>query len=400
MAISSLPAWADELDVPVAESNEISTEETVEDTYPVETMSFEEQAGEAESVGDIEETIIESVTESFEEQTEEMETLESDNETESETSKETDEPEGVNTNNRIVSEDQVINKLNSLISSYAGTYWTTDGQPADKTGTTSKKHKGIQSKGFANFVFNELFGVWDIGEISDEGYYIPSPDGAQEIGRLQTVSVDNTDELAKLFAQGRPGDFIQTIRRDNGAKHSMILVSVDENGIEVFDCNSDGQCYINELELAWKEITDRCTALSIYRAANYEVKSVVELEIDAEEEESIEAEEEENPVFEAPSQAAVSSRLNSLMAQYVGKSGTWSFAGGSQCYGFAHMIFNDIFGRGNAQVGNGAVSSNTTCYRLNNVANDIITLGTLNPGYSASSLEELLERQHLVIMFR
>ena len=115
-------------------------------------------------------------------------------------------------------------------------------------------------------------------------------------------------------------------------------------------------------------------------------------EIDAEEEESIEAEEEENPVFEAPSQAAVSSRLNSLMAQYVGKSGTWSFAGGSQCYGFAHMIFNDIFGRGNAQVGNGAVSSNTTCYRLNNVANDIITLGTLNPGYSASSLEELLEK--------
>ena len=133
MAISSLPAWADELDVPVAESNEISTEETVEDTYPVETMSFEEQAGEAESVGDIEETIIESVTESFEEQTEEMETLESDNETESETSKETDEPEGVNTNNRIVSEDQVINKLNSLISSYAGTYWTTDGQPPYKT---------------------------------------------------------------------------------------------------------------------------------------------------------------------------------------------------------------------------------------------------------------------------
>lgn len=68
------------------------------------------------------------------------------------------------------------------------------------------------------------------------------------------------------------------------------------------------------------------------------------------------------------------------------------FCGGSQCYGFAHMIFNDIFGRGSAQVGNGAVSSNTTCYKLNNVAGDITTLGTLGPGYSASNLETLLEK--------
>ena len=39
----------------------------------------------------------------------------------------------------------------------------------------------------------------------------------------------------------------------------------------------------------------------------------------------------------------VSQKLESLMKQYVGRTGTWSYAGGSQCYGFAHMIFDNVF---------------------------------------------------------
>lgn len=94
----------------------------------------------------------------------------------------------------------------------------------------------------------------------------------------------------------------------------------------------------------------------------------------------------------AISQTDVSCKLNSLMSQYVGQRGSWNFAGGSQCYGFAHMIFNNIFGRGSRQVGNGALSSNPTNYRLNNLASDIRTIGSLGPGYSAGSLENLLEQ--------
>ena len=80
------------------------------------------------------------------------------------------------------------------------------------------------------------------------------------------------------------------------------------------------------------------------------------------------------------------------MKQYVGRTGTWSYAGGSQCYGFAHMIFDNVFNRGSKQVGNGALSSNPTNYKLNNVASDIKTIGTLGPGYSAGQLENLLEK--------
>ncbi|RHI16161.1 hypothetical protein DW172_16590 [Agathobacter rectalis] len=88
----------------------------------------------------------------------------------------------------------------------------------------------------------------------------------------------------------------------------------------------------------------------------------------------------------------VSQKLESLMKQYVGRTGTWSYAGGSQCYGFAHMIFDNVFNRGSKQVGNGALSSNPTNYKLNNVASDIKTIGTLGPGYSAGQLENLLEK--------
>lgn len=93
----------------------------------------------------------------------------------------------------------------------------------------------------------------------------------------------------------------------------------------------------------------------------------------------------------AINQGDVRSQLNSLIAQYEGTTWNRNFAGGTQCYAFAHYVFNSIFGRGNAQVGNGAVSSNSTCYKLNNVASDIEVIGTLGPGYSLDNLKNLLK---------
>lgn len=89
----------------------------------------------------------------------------------------------------------------------------------------------------------------------------------------------------------------------------------------------------------------------------------------------------------------VQAKLNTLLGQFPANT-TWdrNFAGGSQCYAFAHYIFNTIFDRGSTQVGNGALSSNPTCYKLNNVASDINTIGTLAPGYSLEQLEALLEK--------
>ena len=92
----------------------------------------------------------------------------------------------------------------------------------------------------------------------------------------------------------------------------------------------------------------------------------------------------------AISQNDVVSRLNILISQYNGK--TWqngSYGLGKQCYEFAHRVFNDLFGRGKKIVGR---TNDPTCYKLDNLAGDIITLGILEPGYSAAALENLLEK--------
>ena len=95
---------------------------------------------------------------------------------------------------------------------------------------------------------------------------------------------------------------------------------------------------------------------------------------------------------EAKTSTEVISQLNGIINEYEGTKWTRSFAGGTQCYAFAHFVFDSLFDRGTAQVGNGAVSSNSTCYKLNNIASDIKTIGILSPGYSQNDLSNLLEQ--------
>lgn len=83
----------------------------------------------------------------------------------------------------------------------------------------------------------------------------------------------------------------------------------------------------------------------------------------------------------------VTETLKSLIAQYENKN-SWPSSYGSQCYSFAHFVFNQCFGR-NAVVGS---YYEGTEYKFSALSADILTLGTLTPGYSSSSLENLLEK--------
>ena len=87
--------------------------------------------------------------------------------------------------------------------------------------------------------------------------------------------------------------------------------------------------------------------------------------------------------------SGVSSQLNTLIKQYVGKTFSGTFAGGSQCYGFAHMIFDNLFARGSRNVGS---YQTATKWKFLNPASDITTVGVLDPGYSLASLESLLKK--------
>ena len=159
-------------------------------------------------------------------------------------------------------------KINSLMNTYVGTYWTKDGKPSSNY-QDSKYYYGWQCKGFANYVFNEIFGKGNIGSYDGNKYYIPNPQGAYEIGRIWNFSQDATGVVSELLKKGMPGDFIQVRRRGKDDGHSMIVVSVNNDGIKVFDCNSDGKCGVRSYDISWSSFTSKNIGLSLYHATNY-----------------------------------------------------------------------------------------------------------------------------------
>lgn len=149
----------------------------------------------------------------------------------------------------------VSSRLNELISTYKGTRW--DGY-----------YYGIQCKGFANLIFNKLFGVY-IGAYDEATkYYLTNVNGATEVGRL-TFDTMSLEAAKNLLLQGQPGDYIQVRRRGKSYGHSMILVGTSSTGITVFDCNSDGQNGVKVYDISWESFYSKNSAMSLYHANDY-----------------------------------------------------------------------------------------------------------------------------------
>lgn len=156
-----------------------------------------------------------------------------------------------------ISQNEVSAKLDSLMEQYVGTTW-------------NGNYYGIQCKGFANLMFAEIFGVTHIGPYDESTkYYIPNPQGAYEVGRLDFSSMSQGN-AQNLLSQGMPGDFIQVRRRGKSYGHSMILVNKDDSGITVFDCNSDGKNGVRSYYISWNAFYNSNSAMSLYRANDYE----------------------------------------------------------------------------------------------------------------------------------
>lgn len=159
--------------------------------------------------------------------------------------------------------------LEQLMEEYNGTYWTTDSSPSDSSGSTSQNYYGIQCKGFANYIFYRLFGVTFIGRYDGEYYYLPDPSGAVELAREWDFASDDTQLMQQIFADARPGDFIQGRSRTRSSGHTMIYVSQDEAGITVFDCNWDNRCGVQVRTMSWEKLASYFRGLSLYTAENY-----------------------------------------------------------------------------------------------------------------------------------
>ena len=168
----------------------------------------------------------------------------------------------------------VEGKLDELISKYKNTYWTTDGKPSDTSGSTSKNYYGIQCKGFASYIFNELFGGGWIGSTASAKYYITNPNGATEVGRASGFSSTDVNTVANLLNQGNTGDLIQVKRRGRTTAHTMILRDIYNGGITVFDCNADGHCKVQEYNISWSAFASANDGVSLYHSTRYPSMSI------------------------------------------------------------------------------------------------------------------------------
>lgn len=159
------------------------------------------------------------------------------------------------------SQENVVSQLNSLMSQYVG-----------RTATSSQMYMGSQCKGFANWVFLKVFGVY-IGPYPDNANYTVNSSTAKCLGTIMPGNMSAAN-AKNLFSQAAPGDYIQVQRSYKNSSgsygaHSMIAVSTDSSGITVFDCNSDGKNTIKKYTISWSTFASKNRGASLYRCNGY-----------------------------------------------------------------------------------------------------------------------------------
>lgn len=126
---------------------------------------------------------------------------------------------------------------------------------------------GEQCKGYAKNVFYLCFGI-TVGSTESNNYKLSFVNGVSLVGTVTDMSEQN---IKALFANARPGDFVQ-MRRNHGGPHSMIVYAVLADGIKVFEANTDGQNTISGSSYTWADLCERNVAMSVYTATNYALK--------------------------------------------------------------------------------------------------------------------------------
>ena len=144
-------------------------------------------------------------------------------------------------------------KLESVMQEFpAGSYWTEtfDG--------------GKQCYGFAKLVIYRIFGKAG-SSYRRWAYDASSTTGMKVIGSTTSFSSSN---VKQLLSNARCGDVLQFA---SPKMHSMIVCSVEADGVWVYDCNWDWACGVQYRKVAFGKWSGRNSAkLSLLRADNYD----------------------------------------------------------------------------------------------------------------------------------
>lgn len=146
-------------------------------------------------------------------------------------------------------------KLQQLINEWDGVYWT----GSFRTATTCK--------GFADMMFNELYGNGGVGAYNSGAYsyYVPTPRKATEIARLSSAGYR---DFYNIMHKAASGDYIQWATAYS--QHSSIFISCDENGFYVFDSNFVEPYLCTVHYITYEYITSVTYGVSLYRSTSSE----------------------------------------------------------------------------------------------------------------------------------
>ena len=109
-----------------------------------------------------------------------------------------------------------------------------------KTETSSQMYRGSQCKGFANWVFLQIFDVY-IGPYPENAVYRTNASTADVIGELAPGYL-NENSCRELLQKGLPGDFIQVLKDTVLMQRYLLgMVSLNAQQLECADYNNDGK---------------------------------------------------------------------------------------------------------------------------------------------------------------
>ena len=125
---------------------------------------------------------------------------------------------------------------------------------------------GTRTDGYARYVFFNTFGIPMSPGVKGNQYQLSNSNGNLKV----IASCSGTSTAATMKAdvfKTKPGDIIQG--KGSGFYQTMIVLSYNENGITVLDCDNDYKCGILERTRDWSRFSGSFKQYTIYRSVNY-----------------------------------------------------------------------------------------------------------------------------------
>lgn len=166
------------------------------------------------------------------------------------------------------------NSVTARLDKIANGSLTYDSSTVMKVGSTfTGTRSSEQCKGYAKNVFYLCFGITP-GSTKSNDYQLNATTGMTSLGSITKLTSSSTSTIKNLFANARPGDFVQMKRQASGTNgpHSAIVYAVSSTGVTFLEANTDGKNGIYKNTYTWAQLAAKNQAMTVYTATSYKLK--------------------------------------------------------------------------------------------------------------------------------